>query len=189
MKKLNLTDNEYDLLMSLSKELQEQDNDWQAFPYFWEPRSTKTVLGTEDDNPIIYSSNAGETLSLKDYAEYNEEEFRRFLRNDELNEPTDYKDILEEDWMFWLISYDSDISIVYEKEEKVSEHNFSFFKSDVQHFIKFNAHHLGLNPHTYARTFFRMDKMEKLMKLIYKLNKTNPKTNAEAKIYITEEVK
>ena len=75
--------------------------------------------------------------------------------------------------------------LLYSREEEVSEANFSLFKSDVKGFIRGNSHHLGGKPHTYARTFFRMNKMEELVRIIYKLNPQPKETvNHEARLYI-----
>ena len=54
MKTISVSDEDYEILMELSKELQTQENDHQAFPYFWEPRSEKSVQGSEDDTPLAY---------------------------------------------------------------------------------------------------------------------------------------
>jgi hypothetical protein len=184
MKTIELSDEDYDALMELSEELQRQENDSQAFPYFWGPRSTKSGIGTEDDTPLVYDGSACETSTLSGYAENNDELFSEFLLSEGVSPNTEYEEIEEYEWRSYIMR-DRDLSIVYEREEEVSEHNFSLFKSDVKGFIDNNAHHLGDNPHTYARTFFRMQKMERLIKIIYGLASVpEDDVNDEAKRYI-----
>lgn len=166
MRTIEVSDEDYAALMELSEELQRQENDSQAFPYFWEPRSTKAGIGTEDDDRLIYDSNAASTWTPSEYADDHDELFSEFLLSIDETGDTNYEDIDENEWLAHLDD-DPDLSIVYSREEEVSEHNFSLFKSDVKDFIKGNRHHLGDNPHTYARTFFRMTKMERLIKIIY----------------------
>ena len=73
----------------------------------------------------------------------------------------------------WIdfVGEDPDFSIIYEKTERQSEHNPSLFKSDVKEYCKYNSHHLGKDPSTYARTVQRMPRMKKLIEAIYRVNK------------------
>lgn len=153
MKHITVTDEDYKTLMELSKELQLQENDSQAFPYFWEPISTKKVGCSEGDSgaqKLIY--NDGDT--------YNQEEFEK-----------EYGDLDDQ----------PEAHVYYEKDDRIVEHNPSFFKSDIKDFCNHNSHHLGVNPGTYARSVYRLPKMKQLIEAIYRLNK-QPKAfvNAEA---------
>lgn len=173
MKQITVSDEDYETLMELSKELQTQENDHQAFPYFWSPRSTKKVIGTDDDELLIYDSDDCETSTLKDLATENEELFNSFLKFEDLGIHTEYDDIDVDSWENYILNFSNDCSryrIVYEKDEDISESNYSLFKSDVQHHINCNSYHLGRKPHTYGNTFFRMFKMEALVKCLYRLN-------------------
>ncbi|GEM_PF-2858880 len=187
MPTIEIDQSDYDLLMAMSKELQMQENDSQAFPYFWGPMSKKEGIGTNDDEPRIYDGNAAETYTPDDFADNNEDKFSLFLAENELPEDTEYIDIDESEWMSWVEENCPDCSIVYSREEDVSEPNFSLFKSDVQNHISGNRHHLGKNPHTYARTFFRMEKMEDLVRIIYRMNPIpEEQVNEEARRYVVK---
>jgi hypothetical protein len=69
---------------------------------------------------------------------------------------------------------------------KIGSRHPSLFRSDVQGFVKHNTHHLGRNPHTYARTIWRMPKMESLVEAVMRLNKEHTEeVNHEAARYMT----
>jgi len=183
--KISVSEKDYKILMELSKELQLQENDNQAFPYFWGAGSTKHGIGTEDDEAIVYDSNACETYTLEGYAIEMEEYFQEFLHREDLRIDTPYSDIEESSWQYWVDYHIDEATIVYQREEQVYDHNFSLFKSDVKRHIKGNSHHLGKDPHTYARTISRMPKMEELVKIIYRINKQSvDDVNDEAKRFI-----
>jgi hypothetical protein len=155
MKQIYVSDEDYETIMELSKELQMQENDYQAFPYFWSPRSTKKVLGTDDDEKIFYKDGGVNTAEEL----FNDDELRKeYLENREIY--LDWDEYLEE----------KGYTISYQKNEKIVENNFSLFKSDVKNHVQMNSHHLGKDPHTYANTIFRMPKMTKLIECIYRLN-------------------
>ena len=187
MKIIELSDEDYAEIMELSKELQEQENDSQAFPYFWSPRSTRKTIGTEDDEAMIYSD--GEVSTPAEYAEENHEVWLAFLESIDKGECQFDESLAETfDWQDFITSNDCDCYIVYQKEENISENNFSLFKSDVKGHIECNRHHLGKDPHTYANTVFRMPKMRALIEMIYKLNNDkNIKLNREAAVYVGRE--
>lgn len=182
MKTIEMSDGDYNALMELTKELQLQDNISQAFPYFWSPRSTKKTIGTDDDTPLVYDD--CETSTLEEYAEDHEDVFIEFLKENELDEDSEYDDGLEWEWQSFIESY-GDLRIVYERDEHVIEANHSLFHSDVKQFIECNSHHLGEKPHTYANSIWRMPKMQKLVGIIYRINR-QPKedVNHEARRFI-----
>lgn len=185
MPTIEISEKDHKLLMELSKELQTQENDSQAFPYFWGPRSTKAGIGTEDDTKIIYDSTMAETYTLEEFAECNEEVFAGYLSSEDLDSDTKYSEIDEDEWIEYVVDTCPDTNIVYSREEQKSEHNFSIFKSDVRNHIETNRHHLGKDPHTYARTFFRMRKMEELVRIVYRLNPQRKEdVNEEARRYV-----
>jgi len=172
MKQINLTDEDYDSLMELTKELQNQENDGQAHPYFWEPRSERYEQDALEEGEIQFGY---------DCSNYSPEELwdseggweslkESFLElNNEYNEASKYTDV-ESDWIDF-VSNDPEFYKWYRKLESQSEHNPSLFKSDVKSFIEGNKHHLGQNPHTYARTIWRMPKMINLVSILCRINK------------------
>lgn len=178
MKTIQVSNKDYETLMQLSKELQTQKNDYQAFPYFWSPRSTKFGIGTSDDEKTFYkddSVDTAEELFTDDLKE-------RFLQEEKMGAETQFKNI---DLYLWEDFLEKNgYAVNYRREEKIEENNFSLFKNDVKLHIQNNKHHLGKNPHTYAHTIFRMYKMEELIKCLYRLNPQPEKdTNNEAFYY------
>lgn len=178
MKHIAVTDEDYQTLMDLSKELQTQENDSQAFPYFWEPRSKKTTQGTDDDDHVIYDHNNSDRWDPKELAEDQPDFFKSFLESESEDRELSYDKYMDDNSFHsperkWIdfVGEDPDYSIIYEKTEIQSEHNPSLFKSDVQEFCKHQTHHLGEKPGTYARTVWRMPRMKQLIEAIYRLNK------------------
>lgn len=171
MKTIEVRDEDYEVLMELSKELQLQENDYQAFPYYWEARSDKMVKSLNGEGEFFRIYLDGEVHDL-DYfyedeeiwANYLKEEYERdeYREYDELNDEESFKEYV-------LNNIKGTDEIWYEREQQCKA-NPSLFKSDVKNFIEYNSHHLGENPHTYANSIWRMPKMEALVKAIYRLN-------------------
>lgn len=181
MKTIQVSDDDYKVLMELSKELQIQENDSQAFPYFWSPRSTKYGIGTDDDEKVFYSD-GDDTCTAEELYNDNDDLRNQYLEDNEIDLKTEFDDIDLDDWEDFIGQ--GEYTEYYRREEEVSENNFSLFKSDVKQYIKHNSHHLGGRPHTYANTIWRMQKMVELVKCLYRLN-PQPKedTNDEAFVY------
>lgn len=175
MKTITLSDNDYDALMALSKELQEQENDGQAFPYFWVPASDMLQYYQNDCGDVIqiYDCNDHEVFTPKEFADHDEELYLEFVESRDKEVPFEYEydHSLESGWVEFL-EYKEDLEIrtYTENWEHTETMNPSFFKSDVKDFIKYNKHHLGEKPRTYAHTLFRMPKMEQLINIMYRLN-------------------
>jgi len=191
MKQIQVSDHDYDTLMELSKELQLQDNDWNAFPYFWEPMSKKEELNFHGEGEIVkvYNPCYGEGPEYpEDTALYNEDLWVKYCESMELALGTPYSDEHQDEWIEFLESNGYD-KLTFDMND-VSEHNPSLFKQDVKDFIGANRHHLGKDPHTYARTFFRMPRMAKLIEAIYRLNKQPIGTiNKEASRFVYNETR
>ena len=179
MKTIHISDEDYETLMELSKELQTQENDGQAFPYFWVPTSKKLEQDPNDNGSvtIILDTRNNEEFSPEEWAEYNPGRYKKFLEEthcdveyDNCNLPYDVD--FESDWVDYLRlnEADHDIVVYSSNWEWKEEVNPSLFKSDVKNFIASNAHHLGESPKTYAHSVWRMPKMEKLIKILYRLN-------------------
>ncbi len=179
MKTIEVSDEDYEVLMELSKELQTQETDCQAFPYYWNPSSYVERPNINNEGEYIYVlDDSCELQDLKSFADDNPKLYLDFLDNEHI-EATVYKydESLEYEWKEFLDGTVFDVekefynySIVSNDLVHESEHNFSLFKSDVQNFIDNNKHHLGERPHTYARTIWRMGKMSKLMSCLLRLN-------------------
>lgn len=177
MKTIELSDEDYDALMALSKELQTQENDGNAFPYFWVPASDKLQQDPNDEGDVIqiYDCKASEVFTPEEFADHDDELYLEFIksRNECGDGPFEYEyyHSLESEWVEYLEDKEEvEIRVYSANLEQVDEINPSFFKSDVKDFIKYNKHHLGEKPRTYAHTLFRMPKMEQLIEIMYRLN-------------------
>ena len=73
---ITVSDEDYLTLMALSLELQTQDNNGQAFPYFWEPSSYKKVQCEDGDEPMIYFE--GDSYNPESFSEYYEDHWMKY---------------------------------------------------------------------------------------------------------------
>ena len=159
--------------MALSQELQTQANHSQAFPYFWEAASEKLEVDPNDEGEVskIYDNDQGETYTPKEYAENNLKLYENFLKEtDAISEISpDYDDTIECEWVDYIDNH-REIHFYSENWIQKTDHNPSLFLDDVKSYIHHNQHHLGRNPRTYARSVWRMPKMQKLIEIILRLN-------------------
>lgn len=196
---IEVSDEDYETLMELSKELQLQSNDGNAFPYFWEPAHEVLEMNANDEGEetYVYDFRQAESYTLEEYAEDNEQLWYDYVLDsdtaiegsDTLERPYTKED--ESGWREYIEDHMGSCVRIYTQDwVQHTTHNPSLFKSDVKNFIETNKHHLGRNPHTYARTSFRMYKMEKLIECLYRLNK-QPKelVNHEAVRFVYKENK
>ncbi len=202
MKTIEVSNEDYEILIELSKELQTQPNHGQAFPYFWEPASEKLVTNVNGEGEVTKIYYDCDTYSPEDYAENHHELYLEFLNDadhfetheDALKYDEDngheYITDLETEWIEYIECHSND-AVVYSSDwEQSTDHNPSLFLSDVQGYIEGNKHHLGRNPRTYARTIHRMPKMQQLIECIYRLNKQPAEdVNQEAKRFVYLEKK
>lgn len=189
MKTIQINDEDYETLMELSRELQTQPNHSQAYPYFWEPASEKLETDVNNEGEVKQILADSEMYSPEEYADYQSDIYADFLieidREEQQYNEDLYDDDLEQEWLDYLECSTLDVSIYSSNWEQKTDHNPSLFLSDVQGYIKSNKHHLGRNPHTYARSCFRMPKMEKLVQLICRLNPQLEKDiNHEARRFV-----
>jgi hypothetical protein len=179
MKTIELSDEDYDLLMSLAAELQTQPNDGNAHPVCWSPSSLKRNVVAEGCGEIHFIDDDGGEFTLEELfkSEGNSgdktigEEFIQYYTNDDpdANITIDTMDMYWDEFENYL---DDEYRFrkVELREERVCEQNFSLFKSDVKNFCETNQHHLGKDPRTYSQSIWRMPKMRKLVELVAKLN-------------------
>ena len=178
MKTIEVSDEDYETLMTLSKELQLQPNDGNAFPYFWEPghELLETNFNDEGEECFIYDCSDAESYSPKEYADHKYGLWVEYLRDIgsyeiEDGEVRSYQKDDENKWIAYIEEYGKGVRVYTQDWVHKTTHNPSLFKDDVKEFIEGNQHHLGRNPHTYARTSFRMYRMGKLIEALYRLNK------------------
>lgn len=173
MKTITVSDTDYELLMSLSAELQTQPHQSQAAPRYWEPSSEKLLPNVNDEGNVIqvYDPEDCETFSPDEYAEKEGELYKTFLDNyGDPDQRPEYDFDLEHEWVDFLSSNTNAVRIYSADWTRKTEHNPSLFLSDVQGFIESNKHHLGRNPQTYANTIWRMPKMEALVNILCRIN-------------------
>jgi len=178
MKNIQVTDEDYELLMEFSKELQTQTNNHQAFPYFWVPSSYKLELNYHDEGSVIQIVDEdSEIYDLETYAESDEfEEYNKFLDDEEDTEEytrNEYHVDLEYTWTDWIRN-NCTANVYTSDYEQQQEHNPTLFKSDADNYVATNAHRLGKDPHTYSNTIIRMPKMISLIGAVCRLNKDVP---------------
>lgn len=194
MKTIEVSDEDYVILMELSKELQTQDNNGQAFPYFWEPSSEKLVCNVNDEGEevFVYDYDSSERYSLEEYSKHDPKLWKQYLVEEKYEDEIRVYDEEEDssDW-FLYVKYNADNARVITQDwERKCEHNPSLFMSDVKNFCETNQHHLGRHPHTYSHSFFRMPKMEALVVALCRLNKQPIDTVCEeARRFIYKEQK
>jgi hypothetical protein len=195
MKTIELSDYDYDTLMELSKEYQTQSNDGNAFPYFWEASSSKLVSNINGEGEITKVYKDSEEYTPQEFAELNEEDFNAFIsdkRDYDYSYPelkcdsTDFEKI-ESDWIEYIEVKGLGTITTFDWVDE-SEHNPSLFKSDIKDFIEYNYYHLGRLPHTYARTVWRMGRMEKLISILCRMNKQeNADTEIKRRVFREDE--
>jgi len=175
MKPIFLSNEDYELLMALSKELQTQPYHVQAAPRYWEPSSEKLEPNFNDEGEIIQIFDHGrcENYTPEEYAEAAQAEYDKFMK--EQTECLGIKDQsylgeYEEEWIEYIRDNIDNARVYSSDWTRKTEHNPSLFLSDVQGYIEANKHHLGRNPQTYANTIWRMPKMEALVDLICRIN-------------------
>ena len=172
MKTIEVSDEDYKTLVELTKELKEQPNHFQAFPYYWEPISENLVLNFHGEGEVEKLIIDGTEIDLEETFENDESNRILFLEENNYDVDTTFEQLTEKqrnEFKEYLVD-SCDVEIyTYDWKENI-HHNPSLFLSDVKDFIKHNQHHLGRNPTTYAQTIWRMPKMEKLVKFLYKIN-------------------
>ena len=138
MKTIEVTDKDYDILMELSKELQTQTNNGQAFPYFWEPASSKLSTNIHGEGAVLEVYYDTETYSLEDFAEYHEDFYEKFLvysneyvEEEDQYEYKEYHEEIEDEWEDYIKDYIEDADIWTSDWKQDTEHNPSLFLSDV----------------------------------------------------------
>ena len=202
MKTLELTDEQYEVLSSLVKELQTQPNWGQAFPYFWVPSSEQKVLNPNNEGEVteVFDADNCEMMGLeecaekfpemwKDYLFYEKDEITEAEKEDDTYEPRAYNEKEDEvDWSSYLYQNHDELGYEYRVHsfdwERQKENNPSFFLSDVQRFCATNQHHLGRNPKPYSQTIWRMPKMEQFIKSVMELFPMEENVEPEIKLRV-----
>lgn len=200
MKTIELTDEDYETIMGLSKELQLQNNSGQAFPYFWTPSSEKLEVNINDEGLEREFYYEGETYDdnsegLEDLSLSEESLWEKFCVEENLfidgegSEIIKYSKEHEDDWRNYIENY-TDADFYSCDWKRISDFNPSLFMSDVKDYCTYNTHHLGRKPAPYSDSIWRMPKMHNLIEVLARINK-QPKesVNHEIKRYVYKEDK
>jgi hypothetical protein len=172
MPSINLSEQDHNDLMQLLSELHTQETDSQANPRFWHPVSRTLVQGDSTDTPYLINE-SGDIVTAREYLDDQDcwnvwEGYLSFS----LEQANSVEEV-EEDFIRWLNlsnNLNDGYRVDYLKEADTQHVNPSFFKSDVQWFIKRNKHHLGTEPRTYARTIQGMSNMQRLFGILMSIN-------------------
>lgn len=164
MKTIQVTDEMYDFLIELSKELNTQDNRCTAMPYYFTVRETKEVPAHEGcGEEVLYSSEYETELRT-------EEEKREWIKeHEEYFQGTIFKceaaDIENQ------TSYDLDIMLgelcfdkIYVNTDYTYDNCFLTSKACDEH-IRINRHNLK-QPVNYLNHAFRNPELEKVLKFL-----------------------
>ena len=171
MKKIELTDNEYEFLKDLSHELNTQDTDGTAQPVYWGVEEEKEVLTIEGQGePRIRFDDGAYTLeelvenineNISDYEPDIQDEWKELDKEDADEVCTFAQERLKWDHIydvFWV-----------EKEWQISRLTGAFLtKRACKKYIETNHYH-HCKPHTYALHAFRNYELETLLRLLKNL--------------------
>ena len=170
MKEIKISQEDYDFLKDLQHELQTQDNDGTADPLYWMVEEEETV-GVPDGcgDPIIYMSD-GATMELEEAVKYIEEEYLKYLDEDNQEE---WNDCVDKDDMSDVVRFMNDcldwheVRIVWqEKKEVISRETGAFLtkRACKEYIQRYGYNHT--KPHSYAMCAYRNFELERLLKIL-----------------------
>jgi len=151
MKTIQVTDEMYEKLCEISKEMKSQDNAFEASPYMIHVAEMKDIPAWEGcgSKEYIYSSDHETEIST-------EEDAIEFINNYLSEDDQDWKEYFDSAIEYLLSKHDFEW---YEsKEERFKGQQFFTIKAAEDH-IKRNGHNL-LKPHTYHSHSFRNPEMK-----------------------------
>lgn len=169
MKKIELSQEDFEFLQELSHELNTQTTDGNAQPVYWGVMETEEVGAPEGcGDPIIYMGD-GETMELEEAVKYVEEEYLKDL--DEANQE-EWADIDKNDmddvvrFMNENLDWHNVRIVWYKKQERISNDTGAFLtkRACKEYIEKFHYNHC--HPHTYAMTAYRNFELERLLKIL-----------------------
>jgi hypothetical protein len=179
MKTLELTNEQYDLLMELQKELKTQDHRSTANPIYFIQRRIKEY-GIDAD----YAEGTDYMIGGKIYTEDELKEYIVQCYSEELesfiNETDDINNIDDIDSDIYMLDDLIDFvneteideiicKIHYRYQEVVHEYSFSLFEKDSLDHIDLNGHNIGGQYYTYVGSNQKTPRMNKLRELLLEL--------------------
>lgn len=165
MKTIQVTDEMYDFLMSLSKEIKEQDNRATAMPYFFQVRETKEVPAHEGSGEeVLYSSEYEMELRTdNDKVEWIKEHKDYFIGTMYEEESKDVG-VHTSTWDLDSMLTELDFDKFYVDTDY--EYGNAFFTSKAcDEHIRINRHNLKY-PVNYLSHAYRNDEMEMIFKFL-----------------------
>lgn len=157
MKTIEVTDEMYEFLMNLSKEIKEQDNRCTAMPYFFQVRETKEVAAHRGCGTEVMYSSGYETELRTD-----KEKIEWIKENFELFDGKGYGD--ECDWILDEM-LDSVGFEVFNVDVDYEYSNVFFTSKACDEHIRINRHNLK-QPVSFIQHAFRNQEMEMIFKFL-----------------------
>jgi len=163
-KKIEVTDEMYEFLMNLSKEIKEQDNRATAMPYFFQVRETKEIAAHEGCGNEVWWSTDYETELRTDadkveWIKEHPEHFDEYEDKELINE-IDELDCWQLDD---FLRYD-DFQKFYVDTDYTYSNTFFTSKACDEH-IRINRHNLK-QPVNYLNHAYRNEEMEMIFKFL-----------------------
>jgi len=172
-KELNLNQEEIKFLKELGKELREQENDFQASPRFWVVGDYKyfECERGEGDRESVFIPDNGESSTINHFIKILKEDFKD---DDELLSVIyEYENgiILNYDFENYIKNNIYEDAFFYSEQlEHIVEPNTMFLtKKACQEHIRLNNYHYTKKAYAYAMTAWRSPKVEKLLKILEKI--------------------
>lgn len=172
-KKIEVTDEMYEFLMNLSKEIKEQDNRCTATPYFFQVRETKEVPAHRGSGDEVYYSSEYE-VDLRtdaDKVDWIEEHTECFI-NTRFEEDVKYVGIHTSTWDLDEMLDELGFDRFYVNNEYVYSNAFFTSKACDDH-IRINRHNLK-HPVNYLTHAYRNSEMEMMYKFILGISNCEP---------------
>jgi hypothetical protein len=161
MKTIDVTDEMYDFLMDLSKELNTQDHRCTAMPYFFQVKTTKEIPTGEGMGDEVWVCDGEICLRDDDDAvfEYNEWDLKNVEHLKKYNDLLEYEidELLENNYRKCYVT-----------TKDVYENAFLTEKACRKH-IEANHYHYS-DPKDYLQYAFRNPELEKVMEFICSLS-------------------
>lgn len=180
MTKIEISDELYEKLINISKELNNQDHLCTAMPYLFQIKDYKKVSCHEDygdDFELIdeeNDSNEIDTSSIETIIQYLKENDMY----DELKEEID--EIIEDnkDYEYWNYIVNETIDILVEKysmtkfyyQEIETFSNWFFTRKEAEDFLKSNSYHFTEKAHIYLNYLSRNDEMKSIITFLCELS-------------------
>jgi hypothetical protein len=165
MKNIQVTDETYEFLMNLSKEIKEQDNRDTASPCFFQVQETIKIPAHSGSGEEVWYSSEYETEIRTD-----EEKIKWIKDNPECFENTEYKDVAEtidnETDILWVNDALETAGFQVYNEDTMYVYGNAFLTSKAcDEHIRANKHNLK-NPVNYLSHAYRNEELARLLKFI-----------------------